>query len=129
MTFSQLTSLSMMWTDTQYIGIDASIWYHHAMFSKKGESPELRFLFFRLCKLTRLPFIPLFVFDGRERPEVKRGSRMGKAGSHALTAGFKKLLELFGMEWRMVRLLLSSHNHVSPCLCRLWEMPKPNWRG
>ena len=52
-----------------------------------------------LCKL---PLLPLFVFDGRERPKVKRGSKMGKAGSHNLTDGMKKLLDAFGVEWRMV---------------------------
>ncbi|THH15482.1 hypothetical protein EW146_g5002 [Bondarzewia mesenterica] len=83
------------------VGIDASIWYTHASFSKGGENPELRLLFFRLLSLAKLPLLPLFVFDGRERPKVKRGSGLGKSGSHNLTAGFKKLLDVFGMEWRM----------------------------
>jgi Holliday junction resolvase YEN1 len=52
--------------------------------------------------LAKLPLLPLFVFDGRDRPKVKRGSKMGKAGSHNLTDGMKKLLDIFGMEWRMV---------------------------
>ncbi|OCH90241.1 PIN domain-like protein, partial [Obba rivulosa] len=83
------------------VGIDASIWYHHAQCSKGGKNPQLRLLFYRLRSLAELPLIPLFVFDGRERPKVKRGSRMGKSGSHNLTAGMKKLLDVFGMEWRM----------------------------
>ncbi|KDQ57718.1 hypothetical protein JAAARDRAFT_273139 [Jaapia argillacea MUCL 33604] len=83
------------------VGIDASIWYQHARFSKGGENPELRLLFFRVRALAELPLLPLFVFDGRERPKVKRGSKMGKSGSHNLTAGMKKLLDIFGMEWRM----------------------------
>ncbi|KAI0063521.1 hypothetical protein BV25DRAFT_1837513 [Artomyces pyxidatus] len=83
------------------VGIDASLWYAHAVFSKGGENPELRMLFFRLRNLAELPVLPLFVFDGRERPQVKRGSKKGKAGSHMLTAGLKKLLDIFGMEWRM----------------------------
>jgi hypothetical protein len=103
------------------VGIDASIWYHHASFSKGGENPELRLLFFRLRNLAKLPILPLFVFDGRNRPQIKvrassrryqavltyryqRGSKMGKGGSHGLTSGMKKLLDVFGMEWRMVRL-------------------------
>ncbi|EED79402.1 predicted protein, partial [Postia placenta Mad-698-R] len=85
------------------VGIDASIWYHHATFSKGGENPELRLFFFRLCKLLEFPLIPLFVFDGRERPKVKRGSKLGKAGSHNLTARVKQLLDCYGIEWRMAR--------------------------
>ncbi|KAG2036965.1 PIN domain-like protein, partial [Suillus americanus] len=83
------------------IGIDASIWYQHCVHSKGGENPELRLLFFRLCSLARLPFLPLFVFDGDGRPKIKRGSKLGKSGSHSLTSGMKKLLDIFGMEWRM----------------------------
>lgn len=85
------------------IGIDASIWYQHATHSSTaGANPEIRLLFFRLAKLARLPWIVLFVFDGRERPKVKRGSRMGKSGSHNLTAKFKEMIKWFGMEWREV---------------------------
>lgn len=71
--------------------------------TKKGANPELRLLFFRLLAFAKLPFIPIFIFDGRERPKVKRGSKKGKSGSHALTPEFKKLLDAFGLEWRMVR--------------------------
>ena len=86
------------------IGIDASIWYQHAEHStKEGANPELRLLFFRLAKLAKLPWLCLFVFDGRERPKVKRGIRIGKSGSHCLTQKFKEMIECFGMEWRMVR--------------------------
>lgn len=68
----------------------------------RGENADLRMLFFRLASLSELPMLPLFIFDGRERPKVKRGSKMGKAGSHGLTDSFKKVLDGFGMEWRMV---------------------------
>lgn len=84
------------------VGIDISIWYQHAESSKGGENPQLRLLFYRMRRLVEMAFIPLFVFDGRERPPVKRGSRVGKSGTHKLTADTKKLLDVFGMEWRTV---------------------------
>lgn len=39
------------------IGIDVSIWFHHAAFTKGGENPELRGLFFKLVFLgvSKLP--------------------------------------------------------------------------
>lgn len=92
------------------VGIDASLWYEHAFaFSSRasrghdiGANPEIRLLFFRLANLSELPILPLFVFDGRQRPKVKRGSSKGKSGSHNLTQKMKEMLDVFGMEWRMV---------------------------
>ena len=92
------------------VGIDASIWLEHATYSAgprareedRGKNAELRMLFFRLCKLSRLPVSLVFVFDGRQRPKTKRGSKMGKSGNHRWARGFKQLIELFGMEWREV---------------------------
>ncbi|KAI0700899.1 hypothetical protein BC835DRAFT_1325469 [Cytidiella melzeri] len=84
------------------VGIDASLWYFHAENSTDaGSNPELRLLAFRCFKLLTYGVIPLFVFDGRERPELKRGSRMGKRGSHWLSKDFKQMLDCFGMEWRV----------------------------
>ncbi|KAF8170205.1 hypothetical protein K438DRAFT_1982730 [Mycena galopus ATCC 62051] len=65
-----------------------------------GDNPALRTLFFRLCTLAQWPLIPLFVFDGRNRPKVKRGSKMGKSGSLPLAQPMKTMLGHFGMEWR-----------------------------
>ncbi|KAL5507252.1 hypothetical protein ACEPAH_6708 [Sanghuangporus vaninii] len=84
------------------VGIDASIWYKHAAYSKGGENPELRLLFFR--SLIRLPLLPLFVLDGRwGRPKMKRGNRMGKSGISELTRNMTTLLDIFGIEWREAR--------------------------
>ncbi|KAI0323748.1 hypothetical protein GY45DRAFT_1439491 [Cubamyces sp. BRFM 1775] len=88
------------------LGIDASIWLNHAQFSggrkdeDRGANPEIRTLFFRLCKWSKMPFTLVFVFDGRQRPGVKRGSRMGKSGTHNLANDFKKLLDIFRIDWR-----------------------------
>ncbi|KZT03833.1 PIN domain-like protein [Laetiporus sulphureus 93-53] len=86
-----------------WVGIDASIWCYHVSHVKGGKNPELRTLFFRLRRLAELPLVLLFVLDGPERPKIKRGSRVGKSGFHKLTAGLKKLLDIFGMEWRIAR--------------------------
>ncbi|KJA27753.1 hypothetical protein HYPSUDRAFT_34888 [Hypholoma sublateritium FD-334 SS-4] len=82
------------------VGIDVSIWFEHAKASRGGDNPAVRGLFFQLAKLSKMSLIPLFVFDGRLRPKVKRGSKMGKSGSHELSQPFKKFLDAFGMEWR-----------------------------
>ena len=86
------------------IGIDASIWFVHATYGQKGENPELRTLFFRLARLLKLPFLPLFVFDGPMRPDVKRGKSINKQ-PHWMIEGMKTIVEAFGFEWRTVRIL------------------------
>lgn len=85
------------------VGIDASIWFFHAENSTDaGSNPELRLLAFRCFKLLDAGVVPLFVFDGPERPDVKRGSKKGKRGSHWIRKDFITMLECFGMEWRTV---------------------------
>ncbi|KAI0644364.1 hypothetical protein C8Q79DRAFT_971273 [Trametes meyenii] len=88
------------------IGIDASLWLRHTDRNEKnklqdrGPNWEIRTLFERICKLSRLPFTLLFVFDGRFRPKLKRGSRVGKSGSHPRAKYLKELLDIFGIDWR-----------------------------
>lgn len=85
------------------VGIDASIWFVHSTYGKEGENPELRTIFFRLIRLLKHPFLPLFVFDGPMRPDVKRGKLIDKK-PHWMVDGMKKMVEAFGFEWRTVRL-------------------------
>jgi len=73
--------------------------------TNRGVNAEIMLLFFRLASLSKLPLLLLFVFDGAERPKLKRGSKMGKAGSHPMTNHMKRLLDAFGMEWRMVSII------------------------
>ncbi|RDB19597.1 Flap endonuclease GEN 1 [Hypsizygus marmoreus] len=82
------------------IGIDASIWFFHAEYGREGENPVLRTLFFRCATLMHSPFLPLFVFDGPKRPDVKRGKKINRT-SHKLIPGMKAIVEAFGFEWRM----------------------------
>ncbi|KAJ6569482.1 hypothetical protein B0H19DRAFT_1135668 [Mycena capillaripes] len=82
------------------IGIDASIWFFHAAYGKEGENPELRTMFFRCATLMHAPFLPLFVFDGPRRPNVKRGKKINRE-LHKLAPGMKQIVESFGFEWRV----------------------------
>ena len=83
------------------VGIDASIWFYHAKYGREGENPELRTLFFRCTRLMEKPLLPLFVFDGPKRPEIKRGKRIsGK--NHWMVQGMQEIITAFGFEWRMV---------------------------
>ncbi|KAI0093320.1 hypothetical protein BDY19DRAFT_989970 [Irpex rosettiformis] len=84
------------------VGIDASLWYFHAENSTDaGSNPELRLLAFRCFRLLSAGVVPLFMFDGPQRPEQKRGSKKGKRGTHWLHKDFTRMLDCFGMEWRI----------------------------
>jgi Holliday junction resolvase YEN1 len=85
------------------IGIDASIWFFHATYGKEGENPELRTLFFRCARLLGTPFLPLFVFDGPRRPDIKRGKRINKE-QHWMVNGMKNIIHAFGFASYTVRL-------------------------
>ena len=65
------------------IGIDVSLWlaqtraiaskYKDNYTDEQLENPELDILFHKMRRLAALPFLALFMFDGRKRPKVKRG--------------------------------------------------------
>ncbi|KAL6308878.1 PIN domain-like protein, partial [Sparassis latifolia] len=82
------------------VGIDASIWFFHAAYGKEGENPELRTLFFKCTRLMSAPFLPVFVFDGPKRPEIKRGKHIS-GNNHWLIQGMQEIINAFGFEWRI----------------------------
>lgn len=79
------------------LGIDASLWLFHARQGQDGSNPELRTLFFRLCRLLALPILPLFVFDGPGRPSLKRGKSI-KGVRHPLQTPFVEMIQAFGFQ-------------------------------
>ncbi|KAI5288414.1 hypothetical protein KEM54_005232 [Ascosphaera aggregata] len=84
------------------VAIDISIWLFQIQASKGGLNPELRTLLFRLVRLTSLPIHPLFVYDGKDRPRLKRGKVVrGSNGSNAsiLERQSQKLLTAFNLPW------------------------------
>ena len=64
--------------------------------TRAGENPAVRILFYHLCRLLTLPIILVFVFDGPDRPKVKRGVNVKTGKSHWLSSPFKKFIEVFG---------------------------------
>jgi len=70
--------------------------------TRAGENPAVRVLFYCLCHLLTLPIIPVFVFDGPDRPKVKRGVNVKMGKSHWLSSPFKKFIEVFSFFWYMV---------------------------
>ncbi|KAF8211844.1 PIN domain-like protein [Mycena galopus ATCC 62051] len=81
------------------IGIDASGWMYRACnLHGTTQNPELVALFSRCSRLFRLPFIPIFVFDGQGRPSTKRGKFI-RGNDHSLAAPFQRMLTGFGFQW------------------------------
>jgi holliday junction resolvase YEN1 len=51
--------------------------------------------------ISQVPFLPLFVFDGPLRPEMKRGKLIDMKPNW-MVEGLKGMIEAFGFEWRTV---------------------------
>ncbi|KAK7034094.1 PIN domain-like protein [Favolaschia claudopus] len=79
----------------------ASIWDFQATATSKfgttqaGPNPALRTLYYKLAALLDWPILPLFIVDGPERPDIKRGRRVLMRG-HPLTTAFQELAGYFG---------------------------------
>ncbi|KFY42076.1 hypothetical protein V494_02618 [Pseudogymnoascus sp. VKM F-4513 (FW-928)] len=82
------------------IAVDISIWNFEVQGGKGGPNPALRTLFYRLVRLAGTSVQAIFVFDGPDRPLLKRNKVRRKGGSayHADVQRTKLLLQLFGFE-------------------------------
>ena len=67
----------------------------HYSHHNAGENPELRTLFYRLCRLFRLHALVIFVFDGMQRANIKRGKKAKKT-PHWIEGAFIEMVKLFG---------------------------------
>jgi hypothetical protein len=72
--------------------VDRAIQYGN---TGRGPNPHLRALFYKLAALLELPIRGVFVFDGPERPDLKRNTRVVTHG-HWLTPQFLQLIHFFG---------------------------------
>ncbi|KAI1178237.1 hypothetical protein F4777DRAFT_130909 [Nemania sp. FL0916] len=77
------------------IAIDISIWQFQAQAARGGSNPAIRTLFYRLLRLLGLSIVPIFVFDGPNKPAFKRNKRSSR-GNGMATAMAKRLIRLFG---------------------------------
>ncbi|KAJ7226354.1 PIN domain-like protein, partial [Mycena haematopus] len=90
---------------TLIVGVDACLWltqcqavFHKPSHAQIGKNPELKALFYKLASLNQAGIIAVFVFDGPNKPSIKRGKHV-KAKPHWLVAEFTKLIGLFGFHY------------------------------
>ena len=82
------------------VAIDISIWQFQVQTGRGGTNPALRTLYYRLLRLLSLSIQPLFVFDGPNRPLVKRGRQTGGGNVSSMPNYMaKNLLDLFGFPY------------------------------
>ena len=81
------------------VGIDISIWFFQINITPGGENPALRTFFFRLSRLLSIPVLPVFVYDGPNRPKFKRNNKVSTKWRSELTHPTRKMIEAFGFEW------------------------------
>lgn len=68
-----------------------------------GFNPELRTLFYKLTRLLPLCVMPVFVFDGEDRPQMKRGRHV-RGKEHWMAKTFKEMISAFGFSFHNVGL-------------------------
>jgi hypothetical protein len=73
-------------------GLSSVVLYSVTVITMPG---KMRTLFYRLCHLLRLHLHVIFVFDGINRAETKRGKKVKKT-PHWLEEAFIEMLTLFG---------------------------------
>lgn len=69
--------------------------------ANRGENPELRTFFNKLVRLSKLPVQIIFVFDGNQRPDIKRDTRVIDR-EHFLYKGMVQFIEAFGFQHHVV---------------------------
>ena len=101
--------------------------------TREGENPALRVLFYRLCRLLTLPIVPIFVFDGPDRPKLKRGINVKTTKPHWLSSPLKKFIEAFGFYWYTVSIITTCHLYLFLVILYFYrplqkrKLILPNW--
>ncbi|KAH8820020.1 hypothetical protein F5884DRAFT_33930 [Xylogone sp. PMI_703] len=79
------------------IAIDISIWQFQHQAGRGGSNPALRTLYYRVLRLLSFSIQPIFVFDGPNKPPIKRNKRTGDYRGSVSDGLTKQTLELFGL--------------------------------
>ena len=83
------------------IAVDISIWQFQIQAAQGGTNPALRTLYYRLLRLHTLGIEALFVFDGTNKPPVKRGRKTAGQNAASLPNFLaKKLIQALGFPHR-----------------------------
>ncbi|KAK6343222.1 hypothetical protein TWF730_010822 [Orbilia blumenaviensis] len=80
------------------VAIDISIWAFQSKAVQgrsTGSNAPLRVIYYRLCSLLSLNIHAVFVFDGKDRPDFKRGKTIS-GGEGYLLAFARRLIAAFG---------------------------------
>ncbi|KAJ6257111.1 Flap endonuclease [Drechslerella dactyloides] len=80
------------------VAIDISIWSFQSQAVQgrnAGSNAALRVLYYRICTLLELNIHPVFVFDGKERPDFKRNKTVSKNEGYQI-ALTRRLIIAFG---------------------------------
>lgn len=109
-----------------------SLWIFHAQcVPQGGENPFVRTIWFKICTLLQQPVLPVFVFDGPDKPGSKRGKSVsgafGTSDGHSLQ--FKQILDNCGLEWWNVSCLLPGYGETIADLARRRGKPKRSLRS
>ncbi|MCJ1371401.1 hypothetical protein MMC20_002616 [Loxospora ochrophaea] len=80
------------------IAIDISIWDFQIQCGKGGSNPALRTLYYRLIRLLYFSIQPVFVFDGPNKPSLKRNvsTKPQSVSLQYFHANTQRMLGLFG---------------------------------
>ena len=109
-----------------------SIWLNqcHQVFARAhvhaGRHAPLRTIFYRLGQLAALPVIPVFVFDGPQRPARKRGGA-AFVRDHPLGDGMKQLIQAFGFACHDVSHPSALYSRLPLTFLRHLVKRRPSW--
>ncbi|KKA27467.1 hypothetical protein TD95_001989 [Thielaviopsis punctulata] len=82
------------------IAVDIAIWMFQLRSAKGGSNSDTRGLFYRIVRNLSLGIEPVFVFDGPNKPKVKRNkSSVRSEGAKAAMAQAKQIIRMFGLKF------------------------------